>query len=212
MKSILILLLIIFNLNSYSQLSNGGQFNENDAIRVTYFGFTSGTHTFKVNNKQVCDAILRTKIDNEPDIDFQVNTNDSFFVNVFRQTLDNVKFKVKPETRCDNKTDIGWVELNSAGFVLPLVENNLIRFIRGKDEYKVSLRDNILISDFGSLSEKQTIIIHNINGYRTFFTDVFVRKKLEINLTSYLKSGINFITVLIHNKVKDNFTFKTYKL
>jgi hypothetical protein len=213
MKKYLILPLFIFCwFFTYSQNQNGGQFNENNSIRLQYLGYNSGTHTFKIVNKQNCEVTIRTKVDTESAIDMQTLSNDSFYVNVPRSNPGNVKFRVKSETSCSQNIDMGWLEINTSGFTLPLVDDNVIRIVRGPNEYKVHLIGNVLFSDFGQLSEKQTIVIHTLFGEKLYFNRIFVSKKSQIDLNQFMKQGINLITVFIDNKTRDIFTFRILKL
>jgi hypothetical protein len=210
-KFLIFTLLSLISFISFSQNQNGGQFNENNSVRLQYMGYSSGTHTFKIVNKQNCQVNLRTKIDQESPIDMPTLPNDSFYVNVPRTNPGNVKFRVKTETACSQNIDMGWIELNTSGFALPLVEDNIIRFVRGQNEYKVEMIGYTLKSDFGQLSEKQTVVIHNMVGETLEFRRIFVNKRNQVDLYPFMVRGLNLVTVFIDNKTKDIFTFKIFK-
>jgi hypothetical protein len=212
MKQFLIFtVLCLLSFFGYSQ--NGGQFNENNVIRVEYLGYFNGNHSAKVCNKQTCEVRIRTKADQDPAVDIIVPPNECVIVTVARPTSAAVLFRAKSETSCPNFTnpDMGWLEVNFISSVLNLTEGNIIRIIRGPNKYNVSLIDGVLDSDFGNLSENQHILIFNISGIKLYDRKIFVSKKSQINLNPYLKPGLNFIKVLIENKNYDMFIFKVYK-
>ena len=210
-KFLIFTLLSLVSFFGFSQNQNGGQFNENNSVRLQYMGYTSGTHTFKITNKQNCNVTLRTRVDEEPSVDMNTSANDSFYVNVPKPTPSNVKFRVKSETSCSQNIDMGWLELNTSGFALPLVEDNIIRFTRGENEYKIEMKGYTLVSDFGQLSEKQTVVIHNMVGNTLEFRRIFVNRRNQIDLSPFMVRGLNLITVFIDNKTHDIFTFKIFK-
>lgn len=210
-KFLVVTLLCMISFFGFSQNQNGGQFFENNAVRIGYLGYITGSHVFIVKNKQNCQVTIRTKVDQEPAVDIQTMGNDSFSVNVVRPTPENVKFRVKPETACHQNTDMGWLELNTGQFSLPLIEDNIIRFVRGPSEYKIQLVGYVLKSDFGLLSEKQTVVIHNMVGKVLEFRRIFVNKRHEVDLYPFMTRGLNLVTIFIDNKTKDIVTFKIFK-
>ena len=210
-KFLVVTLLCLLSFFGFSQNQNGGQFFENNSVRLYYLGYGSGIHSFRIVNKQSCQVLMRTKVDQEGAVDMQTPANDSFIVSVPRPDPGNVKFRVKPETACSQNTDMGWLELNTAGFALPLVEDNIIRFVRGPNEYKVQLIGYVLKSDFGQLSEKQTVVIHNMVGKTLEFRRIFVNKRHEVDLYPFMVRGLNLVTIFIDNKTRDIITFKVFK-
>lgn len=210
-KCLISTLLSLVSFIGFSQNQNGGQFNENNSVRLQYMGYNSSTHTFKIVNKQNCEVILRTRVDQESPIDMPTLPKDSFYVNVPRVNPGNVKFRVKTETACSQNIDMGWIELNTSGFALPLVEDNKVTFIRGENKYSVEILGYILKSDFGQLSEKQTVVIHNMVGKTLEFRRIFVNRRNQVDLYPFMVKGLNLITVFIDNKTKDIFTFKIFK-
>ncbi len=210
MKRILILfLLFLVSKTTFSQ--NGGQFYENNVIYVRLIGYVNNNYIFTVKNKQSCTATIRTKIDNDPAVDYVVNSNDSIWVYIPRPPFTEVKFRSKAETACISNPDMGWLEVTTSLGVLSLNENNIIIPIRTPNTYKISLFGGILKSDFGNLSDKQTVIIYDGMG-RTLFTQrILVVKKHEINLNNFLTTGLNFISVHIENKTYDHYFFKVIR-
>jgi hypothetical protein len=210
-KFLIFTLLCLLSFFGYSQ--NGGQFPENNVIRVEYLGYFNGNHTARVCNKQTCEARIRTKADQDPAVDVIVPANGCVIVTVSRPTSASVLFRAKAETSCPSFTnpDMGWIETTFINGVLNLTENNIIRIVRDPNIYNVSLIDGILKSDFGNLSENQHILIFNVSGVKLYDRENFVSKKDQINLNPYLKPGLNFVKVLINNKFYDIFTFKIIK-
>lgn len=210
-KFLITILLCLSTLLSKSQ--NGGQFFENNVIKVFYLGYSSGTHTFRVCNKQNCEARIRTKADQDPAIDIQVSADSCVIVSVDRPTPNNVKFRAKSETSCPNFTnpDMGWLELNTADFVLNLMENNNVTIIRGPNKLKISVVNGIYSSDFGNLNYKEQIWVYDIYGHLRYKSINFINKKNKIDLSNHLINGINFIQVLIESNSVDKITLKYFK-
>lgn len=210
MKKILVLVIfLVTSLIVFSQ--NGGQFFENNVIKVFYLGYSSGLHTFRVCNKQNCEARIRTKADQDPAIDIQVKADSCVIVSVSRPTPLNVKFRAKAETSCPSFTnpDMGWLELNTSDFVLNLVEGNNITVIRGPDKLILLLENGIIKSSFGSRSYIEHIKIYTILGDVKFDNLTFVKRSNQFNLSQYLKRGLNIIEVIIvSDRTTDRFLFK----
>jgi hypothetical protein len=212
MKKFLILtLLLLSSFFGFSQ--NGGQFNENNLIRIEYLGYFNGNHKVNVCNKQNCESRIRTKADRDPAVDIIVPANGCVVVLVARPTSASVSFIAKAETSCPNFTnpDMGRIEIILVSDVLNLVDNNYITIVRGFNTYFVSLVGGVLKSNFGSLSENQHIVIYNISGVIFYQRKSFVKKTDQIDLNFCLRPGLNFVRVFIDNKFRDNFTFKIYK-
>lgn len=210
-KVFLSVILFLVSFFGFSQNQNGGQFFENNSVRLFYLGYGSGIHSFKIINKQICEVVIRTRVDQEPATDIMISAKDSIVVNIPRNNPGNIKFRVKSETACSQNTDMGWLEINTAEFALPLVEDNIIRFVRGPNEYKIELIGYVLKSNFGQLSEKQTVVIHNMIGNVLEFRRVFVNKRYEVDLYPFMNIGLNLVTIFIDNKTKDIITFKVFK-
>ena len=95
-KFLIFTLLCLLSFFGYSQ--NGGQFPENNVIRVEYLGYFNGNHTARVCNKQTCEARIRTKADQDPAVDVIVPANGCVIVTVSRPTSASVLFRAKAET------------------------------------------------------------------------------------------------------------------
>jgi hypothetical protein len=213
MKKFLILtLFLISSFFGFSQ--NGGQFFENNVIKVEYLGYFNGNHTVKVCNKQTCQVRIRTKADQDRAVDVIVPPNECVTVLVARLTSASVLFRAKAETSCPNFTnpDMGWVETTLVSGVLNLVEGNIITTVRGPSTYNISFVGGVLKSDFGQLAEKQKIVVYDGLGRVLFDHNIFVKKQFQIDLNRYFSKGLNFVRVFIENKFYDNYTFKFIKL
>jgi hypothetical protein len=210
MKKFLILtLLLLSSFFGFSQ--NGGQFFENNVIRLTVIGYSNGQYIFSVFNKQTCTATIRTKADTDQAVDYNIPPGDSILIFTTRPSLTQIKFRAKAETACVSNPDMGWLEIVTTLGTLNLVENNHITIVRGPNTYFVSLVGGVLKSNFGSLSENQHIVIYNISGLILYQRKSFVKKTDQIDLNFCLRPGLNFVRVFIDNKFRDNFTFKVYK-
>ena len=210
MKRFLIFtLLSLLSLFGYSQ--NGGQFFENNVIKVFYLGYSFGEHTFRVCNKQSCEARIRTKADQDPAVDIQVIPDSCAIVSVPRPNPTNIKFRAKAETSCPSFTnpDMGWLELNTSNFALNLVEGNNITVVRGPNKLELSINGGILKSSYGSLNYIEHIRIYSIIGDVKFEEVTFARRLHTTDLNNYLKVGLNIIEVIIvDNNSPERFIFK----
>lgn len=201
----------MFSLFGYSQ--NGGQFFENNVIKIFYLGYSSGEHMFRVCNKQSCEARIRTKADQDPAIDIQVKPDSCVIVNVFRSNPINVKFRVKAETSCPSFTnpDMGWLELNTADFVLRLVEGNNITLFRGPNKLELSINGGILKTNYGILNYIEHVRVYTILGDVKYDQLTFAKKSNITDLNIYFKIGINIVEVIIVANIPERFIFKYIK-
>jgi hypothetical protein len=210
MKNFLILPILTL-LNLFAKAQNGGQFYQNKVIRLGYLGYAAGTHTFKVVNKQNCQVTIRTKADNDAAIDIVVPANDSSYVNVFRGTPGNVKFRVKAETSCPNFTnpDMGWLELNTSNFTLPLDETRY-EYEREKRDMSVILQQGrwLQIETNNSKHYDLTVDVFNLNGVRLFYSRSKLYKSTKIDF-GYRQSGLILVKVVIEDGVQHIFSIKT---
>lgn len=213
MKRFLIFtLLSLLSLFGYSQ--NGGQFFENNVIKVFYLGYSNGLHTFRVCNKQSCEARIRTKADQDPAVDIQVKPDSCVIVRVSRPNPANILFRAKAETSCPSFTnpDMGWLELNTSDFVLHLVEGNNITVARGPNKLELSINGGIFKSSYGSLNYIEHIKIYSIIGTVKYDEVTFARRSNTIDLNNYLKAGLNIIEVtIVDNNIPERFIFKYMK-
>lgn len=210
-KFLFLVLFLLFSLFGYSQ--NGGQFFENNVIKIFYLGYSNDLHTFKVCNKQNCEAKIRTKADQDPAIDVQVKPDSCVIVSVFRLNPTNLKFRVKAETSCPSFTnpDMGWLELNTADFVLRLVEGNNITVVRGSNKLELSINQGVLKTNYGILNYIQNVRVYTILGDVKYDQLTFVKKSNITDLNIYFKIGINIVEVIIVTNIPERFIFKYIK-
>jgi hypothetical protein len=213
MKQFLIFtLLCLLSFFGYSQ--NGGQFPENNVIKVEYLGYFNGDHTARVCNKQSCEARIRTKADRDPAVDIIVPANGCIVVTVARPTSAAVLFRAKAETSCPSFTnpDMGWLETNFINSVLNLVEGNNVVVVRGPNKLEMSLFGGILKSSYGMLNYIEHVKIYNILGIVKYDDITFVKKSHQTYLNDHLKTGLNIVeVVIVTDKAPERFVFKYMK-
>ena len=209
MKKIITFILLIISLLSKGQ--NGGQFFENNVIRVNYLGYSNGKHSFTVCNKQDCEARIRTKADQDAAIDIIVKALECETVYVARPTNINILFRAKAETACITRPDMGWLEINTSLLTLPLIETNYIVINRGPNKLEISIKNGVFKSSFTNTYYTQTIRVYNLNGKKLYENKTLVEKIYQIDLNSRLENGINLIEVVIETSKLDRFLFKYFK-
>jgi hypothetical protein len=209
MKNILTCILLILSLLSKAQ--NGGQYFENNVIRINYLGYSDGLHVFKVCNKQSCEARIRTKAERDPAIDIIVQALSCETVRVARPTSINILFRAKAETFCISNPDMGWLELNTALLTLPLIETNYISIPRGPNKLQISIRNGMYRSSFDNTNYTETIRIYTISSRKLYDKKFSVTKSNYIDLRANLEKGINLIEVIIEANRFDRFVFKYFK-
>ena len=213
MKQFLIFtLLCLLSFFGYSQ--NGGQFPENNVIKVEYLGYFNGNHTARVCNKQSCEARIRTKADQDPAVDVIVPANGCVVVTVARPTSASVLFRAKAETSCPSFTnpDMGWLETNFINSVLNLVEGNNIVVVRGPNKLEMSIIGGILKSSYGMLDYIEHVRIYSMLGTVRYDNIIFAKRSHRIDLNNYLKTGLNIVEVIIiTDKTPERFVFKYMK-
>lgn len=209
MKKILtILILLLFSILGYSQ--NGGQHFENNVIIIKLIGYSNGEYIFSVINKQTCTARIRTKVDRDPAVDVTINAGDSVWINVPRQQGGEILFRAKAETFCVSNPDMGWLEIKLNLTVLSLLQTPDIIITNYNLINQVSLINSVLVSKF-TVPHTQFIYVYDVIGNKLFYQKSYIHKQSEINLFPYLKNGINFIKVIIENKIYNTYLFKVVK-
>lgn len=214
MKHILTIILSFFYLLSYSQNNgqpNGGQWPENNALKIEYLGYSNGIHIVKLNNKQTCDVNVKTKVLGKNDNIVQILALSYININIFEDPGVEVTFKAKTETACTQETDMGWVENKLPGGTLNLIENNNVSIIRNGNKLELSLNSGVLNTNYGNMNFFQHIKIYNLSGITIFNNSSYIKKSNQINLNNYLQKGINLIEVIIDNKKIDRFLFRYIK-
>lgn len=209
MKQLFVLILVL--LSSFVKGQNGGQYFENNVIRINYLGYSNGIHTFVVCNKQDCEARIRTKADQDPAIDIMVKALECETLFIAKPTNANILFRAKAETACITRPDMGWLEINTSLLTLPIIETNYIFIERGPNKLEISIKNGIYRSSFTNLKYTQTLRVYNLSGKKLYESKLLVEKICQIDLNRYLESGINLIEVLIETNRPDRFLFKFFK-
>lgn len=105
MKKILLGLVLLLSLSAIGQ--NGGQFNENNVVKVAVTSHTTTTVTITVTNKQPGTADYKVSYAST-DTSITIAANATYVI-----TIPNTpKFKVKALTAVISQPDMGWVELD----------------------------------------------------------------------------------------------------
>jgi hypothetical protein len=184
---------MLFSLIARAQ--NGGQFFENNVIRIQYLGYSSGKHSFKVVNKQICEARIRTRAEQDPAVDIQVIANDSSVVQVSRLTPQTIIFKVKAETSCVSNPDMGWLEINTGTLSLPLNEDTKQQ-IQEKRGILVKLSRGVLtVTTNDNITYNQTVEVYSVNGIKQYYKSFRMNKNSVLDLHNQIRLGFNFISI-----------------
>lgn len=98
---------------------NGGQFLENNVVKVGFIEYTTGNFHFRVISKQPCTAFYRANFLNTDTV-ISIGPLDSIDFNI--GSFSALKFKAKAEqnTTCINQPDMGWVEVQGVLSALPV--------------------------------------------------------------------------------------------
>jgi hypothetical protein len=185
---------MLFSLIAGAQ--NGGQFFENNVIRVEYVGYFNGQHTFKVHNKQNCQARIRTKADQDPAIDIQVPPNSHVLVYVTRPTSASILFRAKAETFCISNPDMGWLEINTA--LTPLSLNEDISESRNELNRGISVTYKVgylRVATDNRSNYLQTIIVFDATGFKKYYKSFIMSKSSVLYLHDQIRLGLNFISI-----------------
>ena len=209
MKTVIALLLSLLSLAATAQ--NGGQYFENNVIKIQYLGFVDGAHIFKICNKQSCTARIRTRVDQDPVTDIQVAANDCVQASVIKPIGPNLLFRAKSETSCISNPDMGWLEINTALVTLPLIESNSVIVVRGPNEFRASVSNGVYRSSYTNRDYLERITVYNIIGQVKYKTTTLVKRRKTINLDKYLQTGLNFIDILIETNKPEHITIKYIK-
>jgi hypothetical protein len=168
MKTVLLTISLLCSLFGYSQ--NGGQFNENNVLKVDYVGYNNGNHIFKIINKVDCS--LGIKIDKNGTTSSQTMTGlqETIIVVTAPQTPQiNVKAKRETGAACKQNPDNGWVELQSSivlpikfgGIVATRINPNLIKLTFDVEEDHTLKSYGIMVSPDGKNFKRVTVLFPN---------------------------------------------------
>jgi hypothetical protein len=123
MKHFIIALFCLLTVATYAQ--NGGQADENGALKIQYVGIVNGNYTIKVTSKQDCNAGYKFSL-NGVFSTAQINAYGVYLFNLGTQPPGAFTFKAKATTDC-GCGDLGWVEIQLN--ILPLNFKS-IKFVR----------------------------------------------------------------------------------
>jgi len=168
MKTVLLTVMLLCSLLGYSQ--NGGQFNENNVLKVDYVGYNNGNHIFKIINKINC--VLGVKIDKNGVTSSQTmaGLQETVIVVTAPQTPQiTIKAKRESGANCRQNPDNGWVELQSS-IVLPIkfggitaikVSSNLIKLTFDVEEDHALKSYGIMVSPDGKNFKRVKVLFPN---------------------------------------------------
>jgi hypothetical protein len=194
MKTLITTLLTLFSLIAGAQ--NGGQFYENNVIRITYLGYDSGVHLFRVCNKQTCGARIRTKADQDKAVDVQVDSADCVIVHIFRSTPAPILFRAKAETSCVSNPDMGWLEINTALVPLSLNEKAEEKIVEQNKGIRIFYNAGYLkVATNNNLSYIQTVEVFDMSGFKRYYKSFLMSKNSMLYLHDQIRLGMNFISV-----------------
>lgn len=137
---------------------NGGQYVENNSVKLQYSGFSAGNYYVTITNKKDCAGVFR--------YDYNGNTGDLTLA-AFADTLINIGtsisgvIKAKSTAHCSGFNDNGWVELSLSITPLRFVKSSA-EFLPATDEIKV----DFTIADATNID--RIIIEVSIDGGKTY--------------------------------------------
>jgi hypothetical protein len=194
MKTFITALLMLFS--SIAGAQNGGQFNENNVIRIDYLGYDSGAHRFRVCNKQNCEARIRTKADRDPAVDIQVDSAGCTIILIRRSTADPILFRAKAETACVSNPDMGWLEIKTGMSILPLSEEVVEKASDLKSGIGVLYTNGYLkVTTNNNSSYMQTVTVFDVTGFKRYYKSFTMSKSSILYLHDQIRLGLNFISV-----------------
>lgn len=100
---------------------NGGQYPENNSVKLEYLG----NGKIKITNKQSCESIIHVN-DSKTEADLTIAGNGNYSYQLPADLTTNIRFKAKNTTNCGN-SDYGLVELFLSSLPLKFVSFNTTR-------------------------------------------------------------------------------------
>lgn len=98
------------------------------------------------------------------------------------------------------------------GSVLPINEDNAIRYIRNNEKTNVSIKNGILYTKIEkNLLIRQNITVFDASGKLLYKNNNLVKGSAEIDLNKFLSTGVNFVNIFLENNTYDKFTFKVIR-
>ena len=121
MKTLLLILPLLFCSLFTVKSQNFGQVNENNILKIEYFKFENNQHYFKVINKLNCEIKLKLDKPTNQFSDHNLSANSYMIVGVSgsANVMINIKARRTSGALCISSPDNGWVEMTSL-VVLPI--------------------------------------------------------------------------------------------
>ncbi len=163
MRILILALLIGISINGMAQ--NGGQYPENNSVKLEYIGGSKVV----VTNKQSCTSVIRLN-DSQTEGDITIAGNSSFIYILPINLTTNIRVKAKNTTNCGS-TDFGWVELYLSSLPLKFIGFDLVNdygplvTVKFKVAEVVNVHHfNILVSTDGITWVKKDSVKTILNG------------------------------------------------
>lgn len=137
---------------------NGGQYVENNSVKLQFAGLISGNYYVKIINKKSCTGWFKYDY-NGQDKEFAIAANDDTLLKV--GTSINGVIKVKNTTRCSGYNDNGWVELCLSVTPLRFVSSTA-KFLPDTDQILVEFT----VADVSNID--RIVIEVSIDGGKTY--------------------------------------------
>lgn len=184
MNKILLFLLCLLGISLVSVSQNLGQYQENNVIKLEYFQYSNGKHTFKITNKVNCVTnITVDKYDNST-TNHSIPGNSYMFVDIIgaQSTIFKIRTKRVSGSLCSSNPDNGWVEIESP-LVLPVSFQTRIGYCLFPDktidlQFTVEQTSDVKIyyvkysSDAKTFKQIQTVTPNKLVGTQTYKTKI----------------------------------------
>lgn len=177
MKHLILALLMAISISSFAQ--NGGQYPENNSVKLEYLGGGK----VKVTNKQSCTAIIRLN-DGKTEGDISIPGN-SFVLYILPAELQtNIRIRAKNTSNC-NCPDFGYVELFLSS--LPVTFTNYDITKENKTNVRVNFnienpvnvgRYEVMVSTDGRTWHKKGELPHAANS-KSYTTTINLSSKKQ---------------------------------
>lgn len=142
-----------------SNAQNGGQYNQNNAVRLTFMGIINGDFHMKVTNRLIVQSNFRYDY-NGNDVQFPLGALKDTLINMGKSINGVIKVKnLNPFPFVDN----GWVELCLTVTPLQFVSSTA-KFIEVTDEIKI----DFTVADVSNISRINIEV--SVDGGRTYLT------------------------------------------
>lgn len=154
---ILAVITALCTLNASAQ--NGGQYNQNNAVRLTFMGIINGNFHMKVTNRLIVTSNFRYDY-NGNDVQFPLGALKDTLINMGKSINGVIKVKnLNPFPFVDN----GWVELCLTVTPLQFVSSTA-KFIEATDEIRI----DFTVADVSNISRINVEV--SVDGGHTYLT------------------------------------------